>query len=453
MKKIKISLVIIIMFLFVININKINAVEELPDDGGKISSSQVIQTKTGTGPFDENDEPGNDSSEDNNVVRSFDQVTWTVENTMVLNGNEADSYSGGRIYFEAVLPDVFTSETAKWDVDSMGWVQDAQVSNDGLKLTGYYQMSSDNITVPGKQTLIFIAKIEGAANGIEFQPTIKTWLNGNSESEHQTVIPEKTIISAAPKYNIQLVKNGYWDQRVTVDFGNGNETGRMYSYGFTVQLRNENASKGLKGIEFPKGNITFDIKLKMEKSGLGSTEVLDITNESNIKLWNYNINIQGTTGKIPGRTMIFSGIDHSRFCYDIPRGRTSTISMQTSKNGVFDSGDLEMTQIDESTIKVTVKDYKFNGLYPIYNAANTPVSIGYQYGNNVGCFVADQFQIFVPDNEANLDTNSNYYLTVADENMNVTSMSGEIVSNQQYTSDDTKRISHVIYKDGIYNDI
>ena len=97
------------------NINKVKAVEELPDDGGKISSSQVIQTKTGTGPFDENDEPGNDSSGDNTVVRSFDQVTWTVENTMVLNGNESDSYSGGRIYFEAVLPDVFTSETANWD--------------------------------------------------------------------------------------------------------------------------------------------------------------------------------------------------------------------------------------------------------------------------------------------------------------------------------------------------
>ena len=46
MKKIKISLIIIIMFLFIININKINAVEELPDDGGRISSSQVIQTKT-----------------------------------------------------------------------------------------------------------------------------------------------------------------------------------------------------------------------------------------------------------------------------------------------------------------------------------------------------------------------------------------------------------------------
>ena len=41
-------------------------------------------------------------------------------------------------------------------------------------------MSVDSPTIPGKQNLAFVAKIEGAANGIEFQPTIKTWLNGNS---------------------------------------------------------------------------------------------------------------------------------------------------------------------------------------------------------------------------------------------------------------------------------
>ena len=123
----------------------------------------------------------------------------------MLNGNEATGYTGGRIYFEATLPDVFTSETAVWDLDSMGWVENAKSPVDGLTLTGYYQMSNENITVPGKQTLIFIAKIEGAANGIEFQPTIKLWLNGNNEDEYQTVIPEKIIISATPRYNIKLV--------------------------------------------------------------------------------------------------------------------------------------------------------------------------------------------------------------------------------------------------------
>ena len=450
MKKIKITLMIIIMFLFIFNIEKINASTELPDDGAKISSSQIIQTKTGTGPFDANNDPGNDSSEDNNIVRSFDQVTWTVENTMVLNNSEATSYTGGKIYFEAILPNVFTSETAKWDIESMGWIQNPQVSSDGLTLTGYYQMSNENITVPGKQTLIFIAKIEGAANGIEFQPIIKLWLNGNSENEYQTVMADKVIVSAAPKYNIQLVRNTYWDQRVTVDFGNGDETGRMYSYGFTIQLRNESASKGLKGIEFPKGDITFDIKLKMEKSDLGSSVTEDITDKSDIKLWNYNINISSNVGKIPNRTMVFSGITHSRFCYDIPYGKLSTTSMQTNKNGVYDSGNLEMIQTDPYTIKVTVSDYKFNGLYPIYIAANNPSSSGYQYGNNIGCFVADQFQIFVPDNDTNLDTTGNYYLTVTDENMNATSISGKVVNTQQSTKDDINRISHVIYKPGSY---
>ena len=179
-------------------------------------------------------------------MRSFDQVTWTVENTMALKNSGIFGYSGGKIYFEATLPEIFNSQTVHWDLDSMGWIENAKVSEDGLTITGYYQMNVDNVTIPGKQNLVFVVKIEGAANGIEFQPTIKVWLNGNSSEDTKTVIPEKTIISAAPRYNIQLVRNTSWDQRVTVDFGNGNETGRMYSYGFTIQLYNDNVSKGLK---------------------------------------------------------------------------------------------------------------------------------------------------------------------------------------------------------------
>ena len=51
---------------------------------GYISSAQIIKRATGTGPWDANDEPGNDSSPENNIVRSFDQVTWTVDITTAL---------------------------------------------------------------------------------------------------------------------------------------------------------------------------------------------------------------------------------------------------------------------------------------------------------------------------------------------------------------------------------
>ena len=289
MKKIKISLIIIIMFLFIININKVKAVEELPDDGGRISSSQVIQTKTGTGPFDENDEPGNDSSEDNNIVRSFDQVTWTIENTFVLNGNEADSYSGGRIYFEAVLPDVFTSETAKWDLESMAWIENAQVSSDGLTLTGYYQMGTENITVPGKQTLVFVAKILGASNGIEFEPEIKLWLNGNSEENYKNVATEEITVSAAPRYNVKLVRNSDCASRTTVNIDGQDVTGRMYGYAVVYQLYNQAVAKGLKGIEYPKGDISIDLEMTLTKQESQGGEKIDITDEVTPILWNYQI--------------------------------------------------------------------------------------------------------------------------------------------------------------------
>ena len=66
----------------------------------------LIQTKTGTGPWDSNDEPGNDSSEDNNIVRSFDQITYTVDLTMSLKKGITDtSLKGGVINVEAVLPE------------------------------------------------------------------------------------------------------------------------------------------------------------------------------------------------------------------------------------------------------------------------------------------------------------------------------------------------------------
>ena len=133
MKSIKISFIIIIVFLLMCSVNKISAVEQLPDDKAYISDTRVTQVKTGTGPFDENDEPGNDSSETNNVVRSFDQVTWTIENTLALKGSST-SYSGGKIYFEATLPNVFNTETAHWETDSMKWIEGLKVSEDGLTI-------------------------------------------------------------------------------------------------------------------------------------------------------------------------------------------------------------------------------------------------------------------------------------------------------------------------------
>ena len=110
-------------------------------DKGYISSAQIIQTKTGTGPWDTNDEPGNDSSEDNNIVRSFDQVTWTIDLTMALKNGVADTgLTGGVINVEVCLPEA-CANMMSWELDSMKWIENGNVSNDGRILTGQYSMS------------------------------------------------------------------------------------------------------------------------------------------------------------------------------------------------------------------------------------------------------------------------------------------------------------------------
>ena len=85
------------------------------------------------------------------------------------------------------------------------------------------------------------------------------------------------------KYNIQLNRNTNLSNKTTVDYGQGETLGRMYGYGFTVQLYNEDESKGLKGLEYPQGEISFDIDLKLERSQFGSDELEDITDEEQLE--------------------------------------------------------------------------------------------------------------------------------------------------------------------------
>ena len=139
------------------NYSSENIDEKAIDIGSKgyISSAEIIQTKTGTGPWDENDEPGNDSSEDNDIVRSFDQVVWTVDLTMSLKDNsQGASLSGGRINIELSIPEN-CKNVVEWNLESMGWLEGSgNVSADGRTLTGSYTMGDDNITVPDRKSVV-----------------------------------------------------------------------------------------------------------------------------------------------------------------------------------------------------------------------------------------------------------------------------------------------------------
>ena len=409
---------------------------------GKITSATIIDTATGTGPWDADDESGNDSSEDNNIVRSFDQVVWTIDLTMGLK-NEADSsLSGGIIEVEASLPENCTN-VMSWDLDSMKWMESPKLSEDGRTVTGKYSMSDTEATVPGKQTLVFVLKVEGAGNGTEIVPTFKFNLAGNEENEKVSITDEKITVSATARYNIKLVRNTNLAKRVVgLNYDGQSIDGRVYGYAFVLQLYNDNQSKGLKGLEYPKGEITFDIDLLMQRSGFNSSELEDITDEANVLLWNYKVNFGSEI--IENRSMDW-GDGNKNARWFVPQGVLSG-----RHNSVYNSGNITMTQ-EGKKIKVVVNNYDFDGIFPQYNSERNSANSAIQYGNNIGCFSVGYFQLIVPDNESTMFDDRNYYLKVSDSNFEANSTTDINTTKQMITNDDSDTVTHVRYSPGTFS--
>ena len=411
----------------------------------KITSSEITDRKTGVGPFDSDNEPGNDSSADNNIVRSFDQVTWTIENTIGLKTGGSANGKSGVIEVRAELPD--TCQNVVWDINSMSWAENANISDDGRVFTGQYRLEESSVSI--KQILVFTASVLNASNESEISPTFTLNLAGNEEDEKVTVKDSDIVkVSAKGKYNIKLVRNTDWNsERVSLDYDSyNNVSGRMYGYYIILQIMNDDVSKGLKGLEYPKEDIKFDINLKMQKSSNKSpSELEDITQDTNIMLWNYKITNNNEVGNIANRTMKFNSItSHGSGGSKAPYG----IASMTREASVYNSGTIDMEQ-NQNKISTTINSYAFDGTFPTRNYS-TPAGTT-EYTQNIGCFFSGYFQIFIPDNEATESDDFDYYLTVSDENFSATSISGEEIKEQMLEDDDSEMVIHNRYHPGTYS--
>lgn len=132
----------------------------MPSDGAVITSAQITSMVTGTAPFDTSSRSGRDMSPDDDIVRSFDQVTYTIESTMAINTSDGSAnYKGGSIYIEATIPQDCTWE--EWDISSMAWGEVVSLSDDKKHVILKYDMDNTKVTVPGKQELSMIMKVGG----------------------------------------------------------------------------------------------------------------------------------------------------------------------------------------------------------------------------------------------------------------------------------------------------
>lgn len=265
----------------------------LDTDSAAVSRLRLTDRITGTAPFDKDNERGDDKDETNDIVRSYDTVTYDYEYTLTPDST-MDYYRRTRVGFRFELP--YPQDRVTFDAEKMGWVDHTPgyepklttETIDGIVTQVYtcYRLlepTSQSPTVnPGTGSIGLSVAVKGAPHGYRFHPTVKAWTawdasNPTNTGTHKRAVdtPEDVTVSAKLNLNVRMVDYGNVDRGV-FDFSSGaanapnKDEGKVTGLGLGIALVTEmrwpDRTKGLKGLEAPSGRITYRLRLSNQYS-------------------------------------------------------------------------------------------------------------------------------------------------------------------------------------------
>ncbi|QOL47523.1 Spy0128 family protein [Bifidobacterium longum] len=265
----------------------------LDTDSAAVSRLRLTDRITGTAPFDKDNERGDDKDETNDIVRSYDTVTYDYEYTLTPDST-MDYYRRTRVGFRFELP--YPKDKVTFDAEKMGWVDhtpgyEPKLTTETINgtVTQVYtcyrllEPTSQSPTVnPGTGSIGLSVAVKGAPHGYRFHPTVKAWpawdaSNPTNTGTHKRAedTPKDVTVSAKLNLNVRMVNYGNVDRGV-FDFSSGaanapnKDEGKVTGLGWGValvtELRWPDRTKGLKGLEAPTGRITYRLRLSNQYS-------------------------------------------------------------------------------------------------------------------------------------------------------------------------------------------
>lgn len=265
----------------------------LDTDSAAVSRLRLTDRITGTAPFDKDNERGDDKDETNDIVRSYDTVTYDYEYTLTPDST-MDYYRRTRVGFRFELP--YPKDKVTFDAEKMGWVDhtpgyEPKLTTETINgtVTQVYtcyrllEPTSQSPTVnPGTGSIGLSVAVKGAPHGYRFHPTVKAWpawdaSNPTNTGTHKRAedTPKDVTVSAKLNLNVRMVNYGNVDRGV-FDFSSGaanapnKDEGKVTGLGLGIalvtELRWPDRTKGLKGLEAPTGRITYRLRLSNQYS-------------------------------------------------------------------------------------------------------------------------------------------------------------------------------------------
>lgn len=462
----------------------------LDTDSAVVSRLRLTDRITGTAPFDKDNERGDDKDETNDIVRSYDTVTYDYEYTLTPDST-MDYYRRTRVGFRFELP--YPADRVTFDAEKMGWVDHTPgyepklttETIDGTVTQVYtcYRLlepTSQSPTVnPGTGSIGLSVAVKGAPHGYRFHPTVKAWpawdaSNPTNTGTHKRAedTPKDVTVSAKLNLNVRMVNYGNVDRGV-FDFSSGaanapNKTeGKVTGLGSGIALITEmrwpDRTKGLKGLEAPSGRITYRLRLSNQYSDDTKTGTKHpMERRWQPLLYDYG-HIDNEDSKY-GRTFAWMGdlhyrapgvADHADGNDRVARGNT-TITTTTGGQG--------------TDVTVSFDGYDTSA-FPIHNKLNgthNKCSTDYMTSDcstmQVGAIHTDVLQFVTPTSRdgrtvaqyyGNVDQTAN--ITMDDMGLTATGVSGDRLataednSNQASTGDDHAGSALTVRMPGTYS--
>lgn len=462
----------------------------LDTDRAAVSRLRLTDRITGTAPFDKDNERGDDKDETNDIVRSYDTVTYDYEYTLTPDST-MDYYRRTRVGFRFELP--YPKDKVTFDAEKMGWVDHTPgyepklttETIDGIVTQVYtcYRLlepTSQSPTVnPGTGSIGLSVAVKGAPHGYRFHPTVKAWpawdaSNPTNTGTHKRAedTPEDVTVSAKLNLNVRMVNYGNVDRGV-FDFSSGaanapnKDEGKVTGLGLGIALVTEmrwpDRTKGLKGLEAPSGRITYRLRLSNQYSDdtkAGTKHPMERRWQP--LLYDYG-HIDNEDSKY-GRTFAWMGdlryqapgvADHADGNDRVARGNT-TITTTTGGQG--------------TDVTVSFDGYD-TSVFPIHNKLNgthNKCSTDYMTSDcstmQVGAIHTDVLQFITPTSRdgrtvaqyyGNVDQTAN--ITMDDMGLTATGVSGDRLataednSNQAATGDDHAGSALTVRMQGTYS--
>lgn len=462
----------------------------LDTDSAAVSRLRLTDRITGTAPFDKDNERGDDKDETNDIVRSYDTVTYDYEYTLTPDST-MDYYRRTRVGFRFELP--YPKDKVTFDAEKMGWVDHTPgyepklttETIDGTVTQVYtcYRLlepTSQSPTVnPGTGSIGLSVAVKGAPHGYRFHPTVKAWpawdaSNPTNTGTHKRAedTPKDVTVSAKLNLNVRMVNYGNVDRGV-FDFSSGaanapnKDEGKVTGLGSGIALVTEmrwpDRTKGLKGLEAPSGRITYRLRLSNQYSDdtqAGTKHPMERRWQP--LLYDYG-HIDNMDSKY-GRTFAWMG--------DL-RYRAPGVADRADGNDRVARGDTTITTTtggQGTDVTVSFDGYDTSA-FPIHNKLNgthNKCSTDYMTSDcstmQVGAIHTDVLQFITPTSRdgktvaqyyGNVDQTAN--ITMDDMGLTATGVSGDRLataednSNQAATGDDHAGSAMTVRSQGTYS--